>query len=197
MYANHLEAYKTVGKTTLSGRELEASVLTRAAIRIKECRSNWDAIDRDIRLSEALRNNQRIWSIFQGELVKDDNPLPKKLREDLLSLSVFVDKRTIDVMAYPEPEKLAILIDINLNLAAGLSAKTEGADEEAPKQAVVQASEQQAAVVPPAPPPPPRFPAGLTVEPPAPLPPPLLPAPPVGIPPTPLYPSKLSPLYPA
>jgi len=42
------------------------------------------------------------------------------MRNNLLTLSVFVDKRIIDVMANPVPEKLKILIDINLNLAAGL-----------------------------------------------------------------------------
>jgi flagellar protein FlaF len=63
---------------------------------------------------------QLMGSTFQGELSKPDNPLPKKLREDILSLSAFIDKRTFDIMAYPRPEKLAIIININLNLAAGL-----------------------------------------------------------------------------
>jgi flagellar biosynthesis activator protein FlaF len=61
-----------------------------------------------------------VWSILQGELVKDDNPLPLEIRNNLLTLSVFVDKRIIQVMASPEPDKLNLLIDINLNLAAGL-----------------------------------------------------------------------------
>jgi flagellar protein FlaF len=52
--------------------------------------------------------------------VKDENPLPVEIRNNILTLSLFVDKRIIDVMANPEPEKLKIVIDINLNLAAGL-----------------------------------------------------------------------------
>lgn len=121
MYASQLEAYKTTRQSTLSGREIEASALTHAALKIKECQENWDAADREARFDNALRINQRIWSILQGELIKEDNPLPKKLKEDLLSLSVFIDKRTLEVMAYPAPEKLTILVDINLNIAAGLS----------------------------------------------------------------------------
>jgi len=120
MYATQLEAYRTVQKTTMSGREIEASVLTKAALMLQHCQNNWDAEDRDLKLEEALKFNQMIWSIFQGELSKPDNPLPKKLREDILSLSLFIDKRVFDVMSFPAPEKLTVIININLNLAAGL-----------------------------------------------------------------------------
>jgi len=68
--------------------------------------------------------NQRIWTILQGELAREDNPLPIQLRQDLLTLSVFVDKRTFEVLAYPSPERLDMLIKINLNLAAGLRGNT-------------------------------------------------------------------------
>ena len=120
MYAKQLQAYRDVQKTTISGRELEAMVLIKAAHLLKDCQGKWDAKDRDAKLNEALRFNQQIWSIFQSELIKPDNPLPKKLRDDILSLSLFIDKRIINVMALPDPGKLNIIININLNLAAGL-----------------------------------------------------------------------------
>ena len=123
MYATQLEAYKATKKLNLSAREIEASALMNAAFKIKECQNNWDAADRDATLNEALRNNQRIWSIIQGELIREDNPLPKQVKEDILRLSIFIDKRSFEVMLKPAPEKLKILIDINLNIAAGLSAK--------------------------------------------------------------------------
>lgn len=120
MHSNPLQAYQAVEKKTLSGRETEARVLTQAALMLKECQRNWDAHDRKAKLDEALRFNQRIWSIFQAELVKEDNPLPHKLKIDLLQLSGFVDKRIFEVLARATPEKLAIIIDINHNIAAGL-----------------------------------------------------------------------------
>jgi flagellar protein FlaF len=46
--------------------------------------------------------------------------MPKNLREDILNLSIFIDKRLFEVLAFPDPEKLAIVIDINFNIAAGL-----------------------------------------------------------------------------
>lgn len=123
MYAaQQLNAYRTVQKESATGREIEALVLTRAAVRLAEIQNNWDSPERDAELDEALRNNQKIWSIFQGELMKEDNPLPKQLKQDILSLSAFIDKRTFEVMAMPQPtpEKLNVIINFNLNLAAGL-----------------------------------------------------------------------------
>jgi len=121
MYANQLEVYRSVQKTTMSDREIEASVLIKAAIKLKNCQDNWDAADRAEKLDEALKFNQLLWSIFQSELSKDDNPMPRQIRQDILSLSIFIDKRILDVMAYPSPEKLTVIININMNIAAGLN----------------------------------------------------------------------------
>jgi flagellar protein FlaF len=118
--AQQLAAYRTVQKITSSGRELEAVVLSRAAQKLAEVKNNWDAPDLDGRLDEALRYNQQIWSIFQGELLKENNPLPRQLRADILSLSAFIDRRVFEVMTSPDPEKLNVIININLNIAEGL-----------------------------------------------------------------------------
>jgi flagellar biosynthesis activator protein FlaF len=120
MYANPMGAYETVSKMTMSGRDIEAAVLTKAAHKLKTCQEHWDKADRDELLEEALNFNQRIWSIFQSELSSEDNPLPKKLRLDIIRLSTIIDKRIFETMAEPSPEKLNIIININNNLAAGL-----------------------------------------------------------------------------
>ena len=120
MYNNPLNAYQTTDKATMSGRELEASVLTKAALKLSDCQKNWESEDRDAILEEALKFNHRIWSIFQAELSKDDNPLPNEIKVNLLRLSAFIDKRLFEIMAEPHPEKLNIVIDINNNIAAGL-----------------------------------------------------------------------------
>jgi len=104
----------------MSGREVEAAVLTKAARKLKTCQENWNAPDREEKLEEALKFNQRIWSIFQSELSRADHELPQKLRLDVLRLAAFIDRRIFETLAYPSPEKLKIVIDINNNLAAGL-----------------------------------------------------------------------------
>jgi flagellar protein FlaF len=104
----------------MSGRETEARVLTQAALKLIECQKHWNTPDRNARLDEALRYNQRIWSILQVEIAKPDNPLPRSLKRDLLLLSRIIDCRIFDTMAFPLPEKLNIIIRINQNIAAGL-----------------------------------------------------------------------------
>ncbi len=123
-----LKSYHKVEQTTMSGRETEARVLTKAAVLLKSCRDNWDTADRRDKLHEALAYNQRIWSMIQGDLLDEKNPLPRSIKENILSLSVLIDKRIFNVLAYPAPEKLNIIIDINLNLAAGLRGSSEIAD---------------------------------------------------------------------
>jgi flagellar biosynthesis activator protein FlaF len=120
VFNSPLKAYETVNKSTMSGREAEAAVLTKAARKLRECQKNWDDANHGEKLQEALKFNQRIWSIFQGELLREGHPLPRKLRLDILRLGAFIDRRILEILAYPTPEKLTIVIDINNNLAAGL-----------------------------------------------------------------------------
>jgi flagellar protein FlaF len=121
MQSTQIETYRNIHKMTLTGRELEAAVLTKAAQKLTLCQNNWEAPDREENLKEALRYNQQVWTVFQTELSNPENPLPKKLKEDLLSLSAFIDKRIFDILSFPAPEKLNAIININLNIAAGLS----------------------------------------------------------------------------
>jgi len=120
MPVNPLEAYRSVEKATLSQRDLEASVLTKSAAQLQDLRDHWTRDDHDARLDEVLNYNQRVWSFFQAEMSMEDNPLPEEIKRNLLALSIFVDRRSFEVLAYPAPEKLDALINVNLNVAAGL-----------------------------------------------------------------------------
>jgi flagellar biosynthesis activator protein FlaF len=115
-----LNAYRKMYLAAQSGREVEASILSRAAFSLKKWKDQWHTEGRRAGLRAALKYNQRVWSILQAELVKPDNPLPQRLREDILSLSIFIDRRIFEIMADPSPDKLSAIIDINLNIAAGL-----------------------------------------------------------------------------
>lgn len=124
MLQNAVKSYQAVDKETMSGRETEARVLTQAALKLVDCQKNWDAPDRNKQLDSALRYNQRIWSIFQVEMAKEENPLPVAIKRNILLLARFIDKRILDTMAFPEPQKLDIIIRINQNIAAGLRGST-------------------------------------------------------------------------
>jgi flagellar protein FlaF len=104
----------------MSGRETEARVLTQAALKLTECQNTWDADGRNQKLDNALKYNQRVWSIFQVEISKPENPLPSVVKKNILLLSRFIDRRIFDTMAFPTKDKLDIIIKINQNIAAGL-----------------------------------------------------------------------------
>lgn len=75
-------------------------------------------------LREALRLNQRLWSIFQGALSEPDCPLPKDVRDNVLALSVMIDRHVMARLADLDGSKIGPILDINRAIAEGLSAKS-------------------------------------------------------------------------
>lgn len=124
MPTNPIDAYRNIEKATLSQRDLEATVLTQATQRLLDVKSNWPKDGSNEALEDALRYNQRVWTFFQAELSQEDNPLPMEIKRNLLALSLYVDRRSFEILAYPAPEKLDVLININTNVAAGLRGET-------------------------------------------------------------------------
>jgi flagellar protein FlaF len=123
MYEDQLKLYAKIQRTASSPREVEAEALALGANKLKYCRDNWESKETKGLLSEALTFNQKLWTIFQASLGSKDNRLPKDLRLELLRLSAFVDKQIFTIMAFPSPEKLTPIININLDLAVGLRKK--------------------------------------------------------------------------
>ena len=78
--------------------------------------------DNLVKARVALRLNWRLWTIFQSDVSATENPLPEDIKKNILNLSVFIDKHTVDALAAPEGRKLKVLIDINRNIASGLMA---------------------------------------------------------------------------
>ena len=70
---------------------------------------------------QAVRLNWRLWTIFQTSLLDADCQLPMFIRNNILSLSNFVDKHSADIIAAPAASKLDVLIRLNHDLADGLS----------------------------------------------------------------------------
>ncbi len=99
-------------------RQTEAWALTEAARRIRDAQTPFDRQ----KFLDALRLNWRLWTIFQAELCSPECEVPLDVRQNMLSLSNFVDKHTVGLLGNPDPEKANILITINRELAAGLFA---------------------------------------------------------------------------
>jgi flagellar protein FlaF len=112
------QAYGKVAKQTSSPREMEADLLLKAAARLQAVSDAWGA-DRD-QIDEALLYNRKLWSIFLTSVMRSENPLPDLVRQNVANLGVFVMSQTVSLIAEPQREKLAPLISINRELAAGL-----------------------------------------------------------------------------
>lgn len=119
MHQQGASAYQQVGKQTVSGRDLEANLLSKAASNLQRLRDNWDGVPRND-LRAALRFNRRLWSVFIVSVSSEDSPLPRDLRQNVANLGLFVAKQTVSVEIEPKPQKLDVLININRQLAAGL-----------------------------------------------------------------------------
>ena len=114
--SNTSQAYRSSQRLGSNARDTEAQALLEAARRLDAAAGN---DDRDV-YRAALRLNWRLWTIIQADVAGEGSPLPDEIRQNILSLSVFIDRHTVKALAEPDKTKLRILIDINRNIAAGL-----------------------------------------------------------------------------
>jgi len=129
-----LDVYQSVQRVAATGRQLEATLLFKAARQLETVALTWEAPERTVRLRAALDYNTGLWSVFQASMEEPDSPLPREIRVNVLQLVRFIDRRTLEVTMAPVPAKLQALIDINRQIAMGLS--VSAAEAEAPAQAV-------------------------------------------------------------
>lgn len=114
--------YKAVSEKIASPRSTEADLLLEAAFRLQKVQGNWETRGAND-LDDALRYNRILWTIFTSTVTKVENPLPQAIRQNVANLGIFVMKHTIAILVEPKPEKISTLIEINRNLAAGLTAR--------------------------------------------------------------------------
>lgn len=81
--------------------------------------------DKGVSLREALRLNQRLWSIFQAALMEPNCPLPVELRQNVMALSVMMDRNVMQRLADLDGSKIQPILDINRAIAEGLAQKPD------------------------------------------------------------------------
>jgi flagellar biosynthesis activator protein FlaF len=116
------QAYARTVQASAPAREVEAQALLKAAKQLQDLQSNWSDMDAQ-RIDAALRFNRQLWSIFLSAAQNDENPQPIDVRQKIANIGVFVMNQTVDMQLAPEPAKLNSLIEINRNIAAGLSGR--------------------------------------------------------------------------
>lgn len=118
---NGFNAYAAAAKNAqavVSPRELEASLLIKAAMRLQAVADDWSRRERE--LDEALTYNRRLWTLLVSAMIAEDNPLPVGIKTNILSLANFIFNQTFRISSDPQPQALAALIGINRDIAAGL-----------------------------------------------------------------------------
>ena len=111
-------AYGAVAKEIASPRDLEASLLLKAAARLQAISDAWASNQSD--LDAALLYNRKLWTIFLDAAISGESQMPAEVRQNIANLGMFVMKQTMSVTTDPKPEGLASLININREIAAGL-----------------------------------------------------------------------------
>src|SRR3974390_1535071 len=112
------KAYAAVAKETASPRELEASLLLKAASKLQSVYDGWD--DKTDGLGDALLYNRRLWTVFLDSVCSSESPLPGEERAKLANLGIFIMTETVTLLNDPQPKSLLPLININREIAAGL-----------------------------------------------------------------------------
>ena len=107
-------------------RETEGRALLESARRMAEAQNKPED---KLGLSKVARLNWRLWTILQAELCAPECALPADIRTNMLNLSNFIDKSMVGILANPQADKLDILININRQIASGLLAAVEKAEE--------------------------------------------------------------------
>ncbi len=120
--SNAAQAYSRVSRTTASPRETEAQALLKAANKLQAVLNNWDTVRND-EIAEAVLFNRKLWSIFLSAATDDNSPQAANVRQNVANIGVFVMTQTYELQINPRAELLRPLIEINRNLAAGLSGR--------------------------------------------------------------------------
>ena len=115
------KAYARVATTTASPRDIEAQALLMAANKLQAVMNNADATY--AQTSEALMFNRKLWTIFLSEAQRDENPQPVEVRQNIANIGIFVLSQTAVLQISPQRAHFKPLIDINRNIAAGLSGR--------------------------------------------------------------------------
>ena len=93
----------------------------KAATRLQRIRDDWEGQRAD--LDEALKYNRKLWTVLVSAATSPESVLPQPIKQNIGNLALFIFNQTMAVMSEPKPEKLAVLVSINREIAAGLRAK--------------------------------------------------------------------------
>ncbi|MEW6769100.1 MAG: flagellar biosynthesis regulator FlaF [Pseudomonadota bacterium] len=118
---NAAQVYAQTAQMSANARDIEAQALLKAANKLQDVVANWGQPEVDV--SSAVLFNRKLWSILLSAVTSEDSPQSIEVRQNIANIGTFVMTQTMEMQINPKPELLKPLIDINCNLAAGLSGR--------------------------------------------------------------------------
>ena len=109
------DKYRQAQRSVESPRQAEYRIFGQMNMRLKKARDSGRPTD----IIQAVAWNRRFWLALQTDLAVDNNRLPDKLRAQLISISIFIDKHSGKVIR--GEEDVDVLIELNSNVMAGLA----------------------------------------------------------------------------
>lgn len=122
-----ISAYKRTITETETPRQAEQRILKKINAQLAAHQQHFDATDNlaekmtilEGSLRKALSENVKLWSALKIDLLSPQNEFPAELRANLISLALFVERQTTDVLA--GRGKVEALVTLNKSIIEGLS----------------------------------------------------------------------------
>ena len=131
MSQNGYAAYGKNQRSSANPRDVEYELLARANASLQKALEASGPLAIKVKAEAALKNRE-IWSVFRADLSSEGNQLPKKLRADLVSLSLWVEREVQNVLN--GEGDIETMIFINQQIMAGLKGDPgPGLGEETPQ----------------------------------------------------------------
>ncbi|MBE7635217.1 flagellar biosynthesis regulator FlaF [Sneathiella sp. P13V-1] len=83
-----------------------------------------------VEVVKAVADNRQLWLTLQMDLASEDNKLPKELKAQLISISIWVNRYSAE--ALKGEASLEPLITVNKQIMEGLRGTSSSAEAEAP-----------------------------------------------------------------
>ncbi len=118
-----LQAYQKAAQRSETPRDAEYRLfgqVTRALMEAAEV----DPSDLQTRM-QALDWNRRVWSALAADCAAPENALPHALRAQIISISIWVNRHTSEVMR--KQESILPLVEVNKAIMQGLAGRAEAA----------------------------------------------------------------------
>ena len=126
-----IAAYKRTIRESDSPRQIERRVLSRITGDLERFAQSFDKSEKSERaqllasgLEQVLIENLKFWTIIKHDLATEGNALPPQLRAGLISLALFVERQTNNVIG--GSAGVVAMAAINQSVIAGLSCQMPG-----------------------------------------------------------------------